>query len=257
MIANIGHTGERIIPSEFKSKVDYLIYLRHLFAYEHATEVFSKDDIILEIGCGEGYGTSVISKKVKMIVSLDVDITTVKKAKEKYGNNCNFVLYNGLHLPIKSNKFDGAISFQVIEHVRDDSRYISEIHRVLKNDSIFLCTTPNRAYRLKPGQKPWNPFHIREYYAKELESILRNVFSEVKVVGIRGTDEVQAIEIKRVKPRGILLKIYEKILSIVSNNFSCKSKSDYFGERYTTREFYITDDADEGLDLLSICRKTE
>ncbi|HII05865.1 MAG TPA: class I SAM-dependent methyltransferase [Methanotrichaceae archaeon] len=256
MIVNIGHSGERINPSEFKSTVEYLIYLRHLFAYEHATEVFSKEDIILEIGCGEGYGTSFISKKVKMIVSLDVDLKTLKKAKEKYGPSCNFILYNGTDLPIKSNKFDGVISFQVIEHVQDDSKYILEVYRVLKKCSVFLCTTPNRAYRLEPDQKPWNPFHIREYYAKELERILRNIFCEVKVVGIRGSDEVQAIEIKRVKPRGIHLKIYEKISSIVANNSRGKSKSDNFGEKYFTRDFYITDDAnEEGLDLLGICRK--
>jgi len=238
----LNQNGLRISPSEINSIEGYLLYLRHLFAYEYATKIFSDKEEILEIGCGEGYGTSLISKGVKTIVSLDVDLKTLKDAREKYGDNCNFVLYDGANLPIKSDKFDGVVSFQVIEHVRDDSKYVSEIQRVLKNDGIFLCTTPNRTYRLKPGQKPWNPFHLREYYSKDLENILKNSFSEVKVVGIRGTDEVQSIEIKRVKPRGIISRIRQRSLFMIANIFNDNSKADYIG-RYTTKEFYIIDDA--------------
>jgi SAM-dependent methyltransferase len=257
MIVNMKHSGERISPLNFKSKVDHLLYLRHLFAYEYAIKTFLDKDEILEIGCGEGYGTSLISKGVKEIVSLDVDLKTLKHARDKYGSDCNFALYDGTNLPIKSDKFDGVVSFQVIEHVRNDSKYVSEIKRILKNDGIFLCTTPNRAYRLKPGQKPWNPFHLREYYAKDLENALKNAFSEVEVVGIRGTDEVQEIEIKRVKQRGNLQKILNGIKLIVTNNLSIMPISGDFSRKYTASDFYITDNPNEGLDLLGICRKTD
>jgi ubiquinone/menaquinone biosynthesis C-methylase UbiE len=253
----LNQNGLRIRPSEINSIEGYLLYLRHLFAYEYATKTFSNNDKILEIGCGEGYGTSLISKGVKEIVSLDVDLKTLKHAREKYGDNCNFVLYDGANLPIKSDKFDGVVSFQVIEHVRDDSKYVSEILRILKNDGIFLCTTPNRVYRLKPGQKPWNPFHLREYYSKDLENILKKAFSEVKVVGIRGTDEVQEIEIKRVKQRGNVQKILNRIKLIVTNDLSIMPRSGDFIRKYTASDFYITDNPNEGLDLLGICRKTD
>jgi ubiquinone/menaquinone biosynthesis C-methylase UbiE len=257
MVEKLDQMGARISPSNIKSTADYLLYLRHLFAYEYATNIFSKKDEILEIGCGEGYGTSLISKGVITIVSLDVDLKTLRHAREKYGSNCNFTLYDGTNLPIKSDKFDGVISFQVIEHVRDESKYVSEVKRILKNDGIFLCTTPNRAYRLKPGQKPWNPFHLREYYAKDLENVLKNAFSEVEVVGIRGTDEVQEIEIKRVKQRGNLQKILNRIKLIVTNNLSIMPISGDFSRKYTASDFYITDNPNEGLDLLGICRKTD
>lgn len=55
-------TGKRIIPEQFESKKEYLLYLRHLFAYEFAKDNISKNSFVLEVGCGEGYGTSLISR---------------------------------------------------------------------------------------------------------------------------------------------------------------------------------------------------
>jgi 2-polyprenyl-3-methyl-5-hydroxy-6-metoxy-1,4-benzoquinol methylase len=40
--------------------------------------------------------------------------------------------------------FDFVCSFEVIEHVRDPERYLSEIWRVLKPAGLALLSTPNR-----------------------------------------------------------------------------------------------------------------
>ena len=76
----ISKTTERIIPEKFGSKEEYLLYLRHLFAYGFAIDNISKSSFVLEVGCGEGYGTSLFSKHVVKIVGLDVDKTTIENA---------------------------------------------------------------------------------------------------------------------------------------------------------------------------------
>jgi len=50
--------------------------------------------------------------------------------------------YDGVKMPFSDNSFDSVFSSEVLEHVYDVDHYLSEIHRVLKNDSYFLLTTP-------------------------------------------------------------------------------------------------------------------
>lgn len=272
MTENIENTGERIIPGEFKSKEDqllYLLYLRHLFVYRFVSKTLKNTGIVLELGCGEGYGTSLISKSVKKIIGLDTDKQIVEYASEKHGSsNCIFQVCDGERIPFSDNSFDAVVSFQVIEHVLDDRKFILEIYRVLKKDGIFICTTPNRAYRLKPEQKPWNPFHVREYSPLELDVLLKSVFREVKVSGIRGAEEVQKIEINRVKPgllisfdllnlRRFLPDFIKKILADIISKRRQETTSDnnFKTKKYSTEDFYVVDDANQGLDLLGICKK--
>ncbi|NMX21367.1 hypothetical protein C5S30_02795 [ANME-1 cluster archaeon GoMg4] len=266
MTEDIGDTGARIIPEKTESKEDYLLYLKHLFAYEFASKTLSKDSIVLEVGCGEGYGTSFLSKSVKKIIGLDVDEQIVKHAQKKYGStNCIFQVYNGKKIPFKENSFDAIISFQVIEHVQDDRSFVLEIYRILKQKGLFMLTTPNRTCRLKPEQKPWNPFHVREYYPYELENLLKSIFHEVQILGIRGKEEVQKIEINRVKPnplisfdflnlRRFLPDSIKKKLANIMNRRKLKTEHNDFRAKYSIEDFYV-DDANQSLDIFGVCEK--
>lgn len=98
------------------------------------------------------------------------------------------------------------ISFQVIEHIQDDISFVKEIYRVLKEEGMFSLTIPNRLYRLKPKEKPRNPFHVREYAPLDLQRLLIKIFNEANVFGIRGIKEVQEIEVNRTKD-SIILKL--------------------------------------------------
>jgi SAM-dependent methyltransferase len=273
MIQLISKTAERVRPEKFESKEEYLIFLRHLFVYEFVKGKILKNSFVLEIGCGEGYGTNLLSQNVAKIIALDVDKNTIAHASEKYGSeNSVFRVYDGAKIPYENNTFDAVISFQVIEHIQDDTNYVSEIHRVLKTNGIFILTTPNRTYRLKPGQKPWNRFHIREYYPHELENILKNKFPDVKVWGIRGSDEIQRIEIKRVKqnlsiisfdPLNLRKLIPESLKSVIIKILNGivrrnqRSKNDRgFLNRYSVKDYYvIKNNVRDSLDLLGICKK--
>ncbi len=269
-------TGERIIPEQFESKEEYLLYLRHLFAYEFAKDNISKNSFVLEVGCGEGYGTSLISQNVKKIIGLDIDRNTIAHALKKYGaENCVFRIYDGVKIPYEDNYFDAVISFQAIEHIRDDINYISEIYRVLKRNGIFIITTPNKTYRLSLYQKPWNKFHIREYYPHELKNILKNKFSDIKMYGIYGSEEVQLIEIERVKKikqdisiRSLIPKNFKKLIPVQVKSViieilmritqidkSNKNDMDILNKYNLMDCYMIKNNLKNSLDLLGICKK--
>ena len=270
---DITKTGERIIPEDIETCAEYLLYLRHLFVYEFARSIVPKDSLVLDVGCGEGYGSHLLSQHVKKIVGLDIDVETINHASNKYcSQNCTFKIYDGINIPYKDNIFDAVISFQVVEHIHDDMNYISEIHRVLKQKSTFIITTPNRVYRLNPGQRPWNRFHVREYSASSLKDLLSSTFSDVSVWGIRGNDEIQKNEMERVKhilrinsfdpfnlrrliPEQLKPKVIGLLKKIVARNRKNKNDKAFF-QKYTLKDFHITrNDVENSLDLLGVCIK--
>lgn len=270
MVRLISKTGERMVPGDFKSKEEYLMYLRHLFAYEFAATQIPKNSFVLEIGCGTGYGTKLLSRSAKRIIGLDVDKDTINYTSREYGlENCVFELYDGIKIPYPNNVFDTVVSFQALEHIQDDINIVSEIHRVLKKKGIFILTTPNRTYRLKPGQKPLNKFHVREYSFYELDNLLKNKFPNVRIWGIRGNEEVQRIEIDRIKIGsfvplelrklipGPLKPIVLRMLKRCIQGFQ-KTKSDkHFLQKYSLKDYYLIKNniVKDSLDLLGICEK--
>mgnify|MGYP001570432046 CR=1 FL=1 len=193
-------SGERIYPEEIKTLEEYLIYLKEVFIYTWCKEKISKDARCLDVGCGEGYGTKLLSSSAKETVGIDIDKKIIEKASKKYAdNNCAYKLYNGKNIPFADNYFDMIVSFHAIEHIKNDIGFIDEIYRVLKNAGLFIITTPNKAVRL-PGNMPsWNVFHIREYTSAELKKLLTKKFKEVNILGIDAARETKKIEEERIR----------------------------------------------------------
>jgi len=264
-------TAERVAPERFSTREEYLVYLRHAFAYEYAKSRVKPTDEVIEIGSGEGYGTNLLSQAAARVVGLDIDKGTVEHAVEKYGSDhVRFSLYDGSTIPFPDSSFEVAVSFQVIEHIRDDAGHVAEVCRILKPGGMLILTTPNRNYRLRPGQKPWNRFHIREYAPRELDAVLRQSFPEVSVWGICGSGEVQAIErarvawalrggplsaVRRALPEPIKVLI-GAALGFYNRTVKGRSAAATFTDAYSLDDFHVTHDRVDGsLDLLAVCRK--
>lgn len=247
MRALLQKTGERLIPGGFASNAEYLLFLRHQFAYEYTAQQLTPTDHVMDAGCGEGYGTFILSQHVNETVGLDVDPDTVRHATAQYGTpQCRFQIYDGRRFPFPDQTFEAVVSFQVIEHIVDDAGYLLELNRILKVEGRLILTTPNRLYRLNPGQKPWNRFHVREYEPEQLRLLLSRHFEESRVLGVMGTEEINRFERERVDRR-----LTNRIKRRLWRRFD-PSASD----RYSLDGFHVTHDAvHESLDLLGICVK--
>lgn len=266
-------TSERLIPEQVTSRDEHLMVLRHVFAYELAGTLLAGCGDVLDLGCGEGYGTSLLSGHVGSIVGLDVDAAVIAHAAEKYGSDgCRFQSYDGRDLPYDNGRFDAAVSFQVVEHVRDDRRYVSEVARVLKPQGRFLLTTPNRANRLRPGARPWNRFHVREYGAAELAELLGLHFSAVGVSGVTACPEIHRIEMDRVRqslrtvaldplnlrrfiPEGLKPLVTRLVRRVIPRKHRDAAAGDW-ASRYRLQDYFVTEsDVDDSLDLLAACTR--
>lgn len=161
---------------------DNPIHQRLLKAYYLAEEFVAGD--LLEIGCGEGRGVHLLHDQVDSFTGIDKITEVVDALSAKYPD-AKFEQASIPPLNFADNQFDTVISFQVIEHIKNDKEYLEEIARVLKPGGKALLTTPNIKKSLSR-----NPWHIREYTAKQLEDLCKPYFSEVKMLGVTGNEKV-------------------------------------------------------------------
>jgi SAM-dependent methyltransferase len=158
---------------------EQVIYNRCLFAYKAAAEMVKGN--IIELGSGEGYGIQMLAPLAQRYLAVDKFDTDISRHSNVEFRRQMLPLLAG----IEDNTYDFAVTFQVIEHIQDDTTFISEIYRVLKPGGKLLLTTPNR-----PMSLTRNPWHIREYTADELATVVGVSFVKVEVKGIFGSPVV-------------------------------------------------------------------
>ena len=92
------------------------VYQRCLKAYYEAKNIVKGN--VLEIGTGEGYGVKYIAPLVDKLTTIDQFESNVDFSQF---NNVEFVKMTVPTLNFEDETFDTVCSFQVIEHINDDS----------------------------------------------------------------------------------------------------------------------------------------
>ncbi len=161
---------------------DNVIHHRHLIAYQEASKHIS--GTVLEIGSGEGYGIRVLAPESSKYVAIDKHNTPVET------DSAN-VEFHQLSVPPLSifddNCFDMIVTFQVIEHIKNDDLFLQEVKRVLKPEGMLILTTPNRKMSLTR-----NPWHVREYELAGMTGLIAKYFSSYQIEGVFGNEKVMA-----------------------------------------------------------------
>ena len=160
---------------------------QHEERYEFAANM-AAGKRVLDAACGNGYGSLLMRERgARAVTGVDIDWDAVQQAARFHRlERAGFARASALALPFRDATFDLFVSLETVEHIDDDAAYVQEARRVLKSDGTFICSTPNRAV-LNPGRaltdRPFNPFHIREYTLPELEQLLRREFRTVRWFG--------------------------------------------------------------------------
>lgn len=168
-------TGERFTP-ECVREIAYEHWHRYAWALPW---VQGRD--VLDVACGEGYGTHLISERAKSVVGVDLDPETIEHAKVKYTQaNVSFEMGDVLSLPLQDDCVDVVVCFETIEHVADHTGLMMEFKRVLRPDGLLLLSSPDKAsYSDQTGYD--NPFHVKELYREELDALLKAHFKSHKL----------------------------------------------------------------------------
>lgn len=261
-------TGERVMPD-----VEHISFTfnRHLVVYEFAKH-YSENKSVVDCGCGEGYGSNVLSRVATSVIGLDISGSTIEKAIKKYPQpNLSFQQANlERKIPLQSDSADVVICSQVIEHLRNPRVLLQEIHRVLKMGGLLIIATPNKN-TFSPTGRELDPYHYIEYTQETFRALLNTVFPEVYSFHTTGNDKVlkklqQDIDMaKRYvrydifklhmwAPRAILKILYTIALNVTRRRMQKDNKH----EDVRTSDFSIGNgksDSMQVLDLLAVCKK--
>ena len=172
------NTAERVS----REASDNFVFQRSLLAYHAAAERIAGD--VLEIGTGSGYGIEVVAPHARRFTTIDKHIPPQELLAR---TDVAFRQAVVPPLPFADASFDWVITFQVIEHIRRDGEFVREIHRVLRPGGQLIVTTPNA-----PMSLTRNPWHVREYTAGELRTLLGESFAAVETLGVFGNAKAMA-----------------------------------------------------------------
>jgi len=169
--------GDFLVPSAVPEN----IYQEHISRYEFAARL-TTNKVILDIACGSGYGASFLKKRgAKTVVGGDVHEDAIEYAKMRHEEELYFLRLDAMHLPFSKNTFDVIVSFETIEHLKDNRRFLSVCKEVLKKDGFFVCSTPNGLVTFSDSGRPLNPFHVCEFTVKEFYDLLNEYFRHVSI----------------------------------------------------------------------------
>jgi ubiquinone/menaquinone biosynthesis C-methylase UbiE len=220
---------------------------------------------VLEVGCGEGRGIELIIEQAKSYTAIDKLEPVIQQLRGKFPGG---TFFSGNIPPLsdfQDDAFDRVFSFQVIEHIEDDTLFLKEIHRVLKPGGMALLTTPNLTKSLSR-----NPWHIREYTAGQLTELAKTIFRSVEMKGISGNEKVMEyydrnkksvekvarfdiFDLQHRLPARVLRAPYE-LLNRWNRN-KLKNTSDDLVASIHHEDYIVIPDANEALDLLLIVAK--
>ena len=172
-------TGERYLP-EF----DRDWTLEHLHRYLLACEL-AADKTVLDIACGDGYGSAMLARHAAQVTGVDIDTPTVERARSKYvADNLRFLQGSATDIPLDDDSVDLVISFETIEHLTEQDRMLCEIRRVLRPEGFLLISSPDK-YEYSDVPDYHNEFHLKELYCREFEELLQKHFSRHALLGQR------------------------------------------------------------------------
>jgi SAM-dependent methyltransferase len=183
-------TGERTVPGV---AAENYWFRRHEVAYRFALPLVAGRRV-LEVGCGEGYGTALLASVAARVIGIDYDALTAAHAAATYPQ-ADFVRANLAALPTPSRSVDVVVTLQVIEHVWNHPEFVRECLRALRPGGLLCVSTPNRL-TFSPGlDRPVNPFHTVEFTAAELVDLLERCGFETEAVyGLHAADRLTALD---------------------------------------------------------------
>ena len=180
-MAELEFTGERVIPGQ----VDVDLWNEHRSRYLFAAR-FAAGKRVLDVGCGDGYGSAELAATAALVVGLDYSKESTIHAAQKYGRpNLRFVAATAQALPFRPAVFDLVVAFELIEHLSAYRALLEQIRDILAPSGKFIVSTPNREYYAESRRTHGpNPFHTHEFdyeeFTRELSAVFPHVLSFVQ-----------------------------------------------------------------------------
>ena len=233
-------TGERTLPDV---PAENYWYRRHLAVYEWIAERVAGKRVV-DLACGEGYGTAVLGRRAAEVVGVDANPEAHEHARRRYvAPNLSF---ERSLVEDYAEPRDAIVFLQTIEHIHDPGALLEGFAATAP---VSYVSTPNRLTLAPAGaDKSDNPWHLREYTAAEYRELLEPHFARIDLHGLFHARKLRLHELAiragwdRVHPALRITKpFYDRFVpAIAASDFALRPEADC--------------DLDRVLDFVAVCR---
>jgi acetyltransferase-like isoleucine patch superfamily enzyme len=145
-------------------------------------ELLHPQDVVLDIGCGEGIVTSLLAQTGARVMGCDYSLEVVETAARQF-SNIQFVYCNSTCLRFEDGSFTTVVLSEVAEHLLrvQLEKTLREACRVLQPQGALLLATPLTG----KGACTSTYAHIYEYSQDEMRALLDQTFDEVRLLDNR------------------------------------------------------------------------
>jgi len=143
---------------------------------------------ILDVGCGTGFYFPILKEYTSKLTGIDFSPEMIQEAKKLIKNkkfkNVMAEIANIEKLKYKDNSFDCVLCFDVLHHIQNLNKGLSEIKRVLKDKCVFIAIEPNMLNpmmfiaHLVPKEERGA---VKRNYPGLIKKILKKYFSKVSI----------------------------------------------------------------------------
>ena len=172
-------TGERTLPDV---PVENYWFRRHLAVYQWiAPRVGGMR--VLDMACGEGYGSAVLAATAAAVVGVDANPEAHEHARLRYRAS-NLRFERGLVESFRE-RADAVVLLQTIEHLQRPAAALAHLRSLIGERGVVYASTPN-VLTLAPrgASRSDNPWHVHEYRAEEFQALCRSCFATVEMYGL-------------------------------------------------------------------------
>ncbi len=102
---------------------------------------------VLDLGCAGGFMAEALSDRGAQVTGIDPAAKAIDAARAHAAASGKSIQYDvgvGEDLPYKNGHFDAVVCVDVLEHVKDLTKVMAMVERVLKPGGTFLFDTINR-----------------------------------------------------------------------------------------------------------------
>ncbi len=160
-------------------RIDCILYC--LARYKFIARLLHPQETVLDVGCGYGYGTKLLSKYCTKSVGCDINAICIEAARERF-KDTDFIHADVCHL---NEEYDVVVCMELIEHLDNVSSIIEKVKELARKYVVF--STP-RYLPYRERSKVRQLFHIREYDYKSLYELFSEHFKTVLI--FTQTDEI-------------------------------------------------------------------
>lgn len=167
------------------------IHLTFVLArYKFCAKILTGKKRILEVGCGDAFGTPIVAHMCDRLCAIDIDSKIIASNRERMRmmKNIEFKVFD-FRREVPSGRFDAVFSIDVIEHIEKQYSDIFMKHTVsiLEKDGICIIGTPNITAK-KYASPQSKKYHVNWQSFKFLRELMVSYFANTLMFSMN--DEV-------------------------------------------------------------------